>query len=422
MDDRRRLELRRRLRNVGRRRLSTRNPAVSTSVSPSTGQNPLAEGMTIHTPLGSTFVREVRYPLDHRHGRYPLHYLATAPAEPLAALLAPSPSHPPRPERLRFLDTETTGLSGGTGTIVFLVGVAGFTDTHVWVRQYFLRDLHEEPALLTALAQDLAAADGVVTYNGQAFDLPLLDTRYVLNALSSPIPALPHLDLLPHARRIWRSRLGRVPLGHVEQHVLCHERTGPDVPGWMIPALYREYLTTQREELLTSVFYHNVHDVLSLIVLAGIILRCWHTPWTEPTLTEEDLLAQAKVLFRSGRLTEATVSLEHVLAHTHDPHLRHQAYMWLSRVLKRAGQWHTAVALWERWAEDLPLPDITPFEELAKYYEWHVRDWHTALHWVTRGEAQLSRLFPTTRARWQQALRRRRERLTRRLHREGRQP
>lgn len=416
MDERRR-RLRRHLRNVGRRR--PRSKVADTQGNPSTGfGSPLGEGYERVTPWGPTFVREVHYPLDHPHGNYPVGYLWEVASCCLADLFSPTPAEPPLCQELRFIDIETTGIIPGAGVIAFMVGIGGITDEEVWVRQYFLRDLHEEPAMLYALVEELETAQGFVTYNGEMFDLPILDSRLLQNNFVVSLLLRPHLDLLHHTRRIWRPRLGRVPLSAIEHHILGYERKGPDVPGKLVPWLYEMYLSTGEEKTLTGIFYHNEKDILSLIVLTGIIQRCRHEPWSEPAMTAEDLIAHARHLFRRGHMAEARTSLQHALERSRTPELRHQAYVELCRILKRMQAWSEFISICQRWAEEWPVPDLTPFEELAKYYEHRCRDWRTALMWVARAEALLPRLGPAARARWHDALARRRQRLTRRLQKE----
>src|SRR5262249_39693229 len=156
-----------------------------------------------------------RFDLDHRHGAQPLSG-AREIAPVTLGLLARMDRAPQHRRRLLFLDTETTGLAGGTGTYAFLVGV-GFFDTDGFeVRQYFMRDLDEEAALLAALDSLFRDFDGIVTYNGTGFDLPLLETRFVLARRHWSDDRL-HLDLLRAARRLWSTRLHDCRLGTLEQ-------------------------------------------------------------------------------------------------------------------------------------------------------------------------------------------------------------
>jgi len=225
----------------------------------------LLGGVVEETERGRVLVVRRRFEAGHLHGRQLLDAARGMADAPLAVLTRTGV--PPAGPRLLYLDTETTGLSGGTGTYAFLVGVGFFDGGTFEVRQYFMRDLDEEPALLAALDPLLREMDGLVTYNGTGFDLPLLETRFVLARRRWP-EAVFHLDLLPAARRLWSSRLPDCRLGTVEQHALGFAREW-DLPGALIPSVYFEYLRRKMPGELPRVFEHNRHDILSLAALAG---------------------------------------------------------------------------------------------------------------------------------------------------------
>src|SRR5205809_706479 len=217
------------------RRIETRRP-------PRAAAEPLERvvgGELVETGAGSLLVVRREYPLEHRHGRVPLDGVRRAPLDVLARV-ARVESEALAAERLLFLDTETTGLAGGTGTYAFLVG-AGWIEGDVFVvAQHFMRDLDEEPALLAALAPLLERAGGVVTFNGAGFDLPLLETRFVLARRRWPA-TLPHLDLLRPSRRVWTGCFDDCRLGTLERDVLGLARE-EDVPGALIPSLYFDWV------------------------------------------------------------------------------------------------------------------------------------------------------------------------------------
>lgn len=166
--------------------------------------------------------------------------------------------------RAVFLDLETTGLAGGTGTYAFLCGL-GFADGENFrVVQLFLTGPAKERSWLKAIDGFIPDDACLVTYNGRAFDLALLRTRHVL-ARSSPVwDRMPHIDLLLHARRLYRGILESCSLGTVEQRVLGVRRSGEDIPGYLVPALYTQYLRTRDASPLKGVFYHNELDIVSL--------------------------------------------------------------------------------------------------------------------------------------------------------------
>src|SRR5512139_508343 len=188
------------------------------------------------TPRGDVFFAEQVYLPDYLHGSAPI--VCSLPLALIAqwandARLADIPL-----SRFAFLDTETSGLSGGTGTYAFMVGIARFVDDQFLLRQFFLRDPAEEPAMLEAIAGFLAPAQALVTFNGKAFDAPLLSTRYRLHHIPIPYENYSHLDLLPLARRLWRDRLESRALKYLEEHILRLTRSSEEVPGYEIPWLY----------------------------------------------------------------------------------------------------------------------------------------------------------------------------------------
>lgn len=222
------------------------------------------------TACGPRYVRRVRAAPAARVGRAPL--VAARDADPMTlGLLALDPSLGAcDPRRALYLDTETTGLAGGTGTVAFLLGLAFFDEEHgtFVLEQMLLRRLGEEAPILEQLERRMAEASMVVTYNGKAFDLPLLRTRFVMNRRPRP-PELPHLDLLHVARRVHRHRLQTCTLASIESEVLGRERVG-DVSGMDIVEAYSHFLRTGDEGALGGVVTHNEHDVLSMVALLGL--------------------------------------------------------------------------------------------------------------------------------------------------------
>ncbi len=187
-------------------------------------------------------------------------------------LLAPdAPAEVADAERWLFLDTETTGLAGGTGTYPFLVGLAWWEGGGLEVEQLFMREYSEEPSLLAALAERLAERPVLVTFNGKSFDWPLLETRYRMARIIPPPVPLAHLDFLHPARSLWRLRLGSVRLSQLERHVLGWDR-GADLASELIPRIYLDFVRGGCAEALVPVFHHNQMDLCGLAGLAGRIL------------------------------------------------------------------------------------------------------------------------------------------------------
>ncbi|HSM58500.1 MAG TPA: ribonuclease H-like domain-containing protein [Candidatus Sulfomarinibacteraceae bacterium] len=335
------------------------------------------------TAEGACYVLDKVYPLDHRHGTARLHELLELATEAVACFCQDERLGEAHFRDYLFLDTETTGL-GGAGTLAFMVGAAFFEDDAFVVRQYFLRDHGDEPAMLLMLDELLQERAGLVTFNGQSFDLPLLESRFLLNRMPLSLREWPHLDLLPPSRRLWRRRFDSCALGALEQNVLGLTRTHQDVPGWLIPSLYNHFLRTGDGRELSRVFYHNRMDMLSMVSLATRIVRQFEAPQAGDHPI--DLLGLGKWQADLGLKKEAEQTLR--LAATPDlpTDLYRQALLRLGYLLKRAGRREEAVEVWQQVA-CISFEDVTAHVELAKQYEWHNVNLQLAQTWTERALA-----------------------------------
>jgi uncharacterized protein len=307
-----------------------------------------------------------------------------------------------------FLDTETTGLSGGTGTVPFLVGLAWPHDGGLQVAQYFLHELDQERALLWAIGERLHRSGVLVTYNGRCFDWPLLQTRLVLARAAASWPTLPHLDLLAMVRRLFRPRLPDCTLRTVEVGVLAVER-GEDLPGALIPSRYFAWLRGAPAAIVDAVFAHNRQDVVSLAVLMSRLDRVLDG---REELPSSDRLARARYLEACGFPTEAMAGYRRLWDEERGLP-KGAAGLRLARLLRRTGRWPEAREILECcWAtQTYPYPAAI---ELAKLLEHQARDLLAARRLV--GDAQnLLRMAAVPDARWASDLERRRTRLDRRL-------
>ena len=334
-------------------------------------------GQLVETEAGPILTVRREFPFDHRHGRIALAGALSVSAEALRVLSRDEAL--PDVRRLLFLDTETTGLSGGTGTYAFLVGAGFIEDDRLVIVQHFMRDLDEEPALLAAVAPLLERASAVVTFNGSGFDVPLLETRFILGRRRWPATLL-HMDLLYPARRVWAARFVDCRLGTLEREVLGHRR-GDDVPGSLIPALYFDFLRRRHAAPLARVFTHNCHDVLSLVALLG---------WLGHALAHgEHAVDDGLDLAGVGRLWErldpdrAAACYRNALAIGLPAPVSHAVRLRLASWEKRQSRWDSARVLWEE-ATSAKSFDPRPWEELAKYHEHRARDLATAHAVVVR--------------------------------------
>jgi len=341
----------------------------------------LVSGELLTTPDGSCVLVERGYPLEERRGPIRLGDLLHLPGA-AAARLNPYPGLDTFDFRsAAFIDTETTGLSGGVGTLVFMVGIGRFEDGRFVVRQFFMRRPDEERALLDQVVKAVADAAAVVTFNGRSFDLPLLTARFRLNRLEMPLADVPHFDLLVAARRVWRRRLDSCALTSLEREVLRYSRATDDVPGWLIPTLYQRYLWEGDVIPMARVFYHNREDVLSMVALAAVLCRACTMPEEDDVLHPIDYTALGWALEQSGDWSAAERAYRRALMDYLPDDVRCYAFARLGMLLKRHGRRQEAVALWQEWITSVPGDDVTPFVELAKHYEWHERDLEAALMW-----------------------------------------
>ena len=365
----------------------------------------LVHGMRKENALGEFFVMENDVHLDVRHGTVPLSRFHSVEPGSVAILTGDELLDDFDLRRAVFLDTETTGLAGGAGTAAFLIGLAWVEDDRFRVRQYFMRDYHEEAALLHELAEDLSHFDRLVTFNGKMFDVPLLEARFRLNRLKSPLGGMPHLDLLHPARRLWKARLDSCRLMHLEACLLGIGRVG-DIPGDQIPEVYFDWVRRRDARALARVFEHNRQDLVSLAALS--VLAC---QWVEEACAEDprDVLSLARVLERAGLVSRSETEYRRALEGERED-VRGAALVHLALRAKRSGDHETARDHWSRAAES---GDLVAMRELAMLLEHRVKDVDEALRLTERGLALAAASRDPRARQLERDLLRRRERLAR---------
>jgi uncharacterized protein len=371
-------------------------------------------GRFFRTPVGETFAAEVNYDSAYRHGIAPLHL---PELETLAAWAGAPQLKEVAPENVLYLDTETSGLAGGTGTYAFMVGAARYDANGQFVlKQFFMRSPGEENALLEGLAHFMAGSQAIVTFNGKAFDVPLLRTRYSLHSIPHPFDGLIHLDLLPLARRLWRERLPSRALKYLEENILLAPRSSEEVPGYEIPWLYFDFLRTRDARPLAGVFYHNAMDMVAMAALLNHVGQIFSDPFSGRVQHGLDFVALAKLFEDIRRPEEAARLYERALEQGD----LSEADFWqtvkrLSILQKRRGDLQAALAWWQRAAGE---GHIYAHVELAKYYEHRVRDYPLAIHYTHSALelAQSPRLAAYEQKYWQNELGARSERLARKMN------
>ena len=342
-------------------------------------------GSVVETSKGRHFEMQKLYPRDRLHGSYEIADLHEMDPRFLEGISAGSIPHVD-PRRWAFLDTETTGLAGGSGTCAFLIGLGSIEDEGFLVRQYFVRDFDEEASALEALRQALERFDVLVTFNGRTFDQPLLETRYTMNRARHPFGRMQHLDLLYGARRLFRLRLESCRLVNLEQEILGFERHG-DVPGEMIPHLYFEYLRSGRAGRLGPVFEHNALDIVSLACLTGIIPEAFRDPCNAKARHGTDLLGLARWLAMSDRFAEAlALTRRAVDMGLPDAHL-FRGLFEAGVLEKKLGRDSESLATFTDLTLQRNPYRARAYEEVAKYYEHRERNFAMALEFVRAARA-----------------------------------
>jgi uncharacterized protein YprB with RNaseH-like and TPR domain len=348
-------------------------PQLRGRADPSFGDLPFARE---ETPSGALYVRSKRLSAAHRVGRATVHVGAEVSAGMLALLALDPVLESIDPTRALYLDTETTGLSGGAGTVAFLIGLAWFeaNSGSLVVEQLLLRELGEEGPMLERLARRVADASMLVTYNGKSFDMPLLASRLVL-ARQRPLAPLPHLDLVHVARRIHRHRLAQATLRNIECEVLGFERTA-DISGGEVCSRYTHFLRTGDASALLAVVDHNEWDIVAMAALVGL--------YGEPLagLGAIDWPGVARTVRRAGSL-ELAGEIAHRAVESGGGT---EAVRARGEIAKARGDKARALADFASLVESVDDPALRL--ELAKLYEHHAKAPLAALELVQRGTGE----------------------------------
>ena len=285
------------------------------------------------------------------------------------------------PRRILYLDTETTGL-GGSGTVAFLVGLGYLTDNGFEVHQFLMRDYPEEPYLLKHVAAGLGKFDVLCTFNGTTFDVPLLESRLLMNRMDRSCLDLPHLDLLHICRRLWKLRLGRCNLGRLEEVILGKPRE-EDIPGSEVPQRYFTYLKTGQMSLLDDILKHNAQDIASLCVLLNHMADLYLHP--EKIRFSEDVYSMGRALERVDQ-TERARKCYRLACGGRMGELAGSA---LAVSYRRSGQREEAAEVWREMIRE-GRGGVTPYVELAKYEEHILRNIPEALRLTEQAIIRLS--------------------------------
>ena len=329
---------------------------------------------------------ENAFALDGSYGQIPVGLGLEIPGEILAFLSRDPGFAGLDLSTALFLDLETTGLAGGTGTIPFLVGLGYYRDGTFKVGQFFLGDPAEEARLVDELGRFLKELDirSVVTYNGKAFDLPILETRFILHRRRLPLSGLPHLDFLFSARGLWRHKYESCRLSHLAHEIVQAERA-EDIPSAEVPVRYFHYLRSGDFSVIEPVLYHNQEDILSLlgVITAGAVLAA-HDPEAAERgeLDAMDLVGVARLHESAGNIDKSVTLFEQALQRGLAGETSVRVKRKLSAHFKRSKDWTRAVTIWQEMTSG---NDPACFRELAIYYEHREKNYGEALKAAEEG-------------------------------------
>lgn len=333
------------------------------------------------TPTGKILVVRERYPLVQNYGRTTLATSLLLPARKLSKIYVGLENFEMR--NSLFFDTETTGLAGGSGTYAFLVGIGFFEGDEFVTEQLLMRDHGDERALLWYLAQRLESKHSLVSFNGRTFDAQLLATRYLMHRLEQPFESRSHLDLLHISRRLWGlSNLPDCRLETLEARVVGAPRQN-DVPGWMIPDIFFNFLRDKNPVPLRGVIEHNRRDLLAMVALCSHFNGLFRAK--EPPRDPYVALGLARLWASLNKPERSDLFFRYALKHSRlDEHVREKGLIYWSRELKKRKMREKAALLWRKILTHYP-GNLEATVELAKWLEHQRRDFRSALILVEGG-------------------------------------
>ena len=360
-------------------------------------------------------LREKAFDLNFMHGGTPLGKFLSITSDNFKCLAADSEYKDLLPHNYLFIDTETTGLAGGTGTYIFLLGIGYFENERFIIQQYLLPDFACEAGMMAQIQQKLARIKGFVSYNGKSYDIPLLRTRLILNKLKTDdIDRKQHVDLLHCSRRLWK-KYTQCSLQAIETEILGFARQN-DIPGKDIPAVYFNFLKTKDMAPLKTVLKHNVIDILSMVSIASHATYVICNFANDLQNKKFDRHGLFRVFTRMGDVKRA-IKLAESTKNDGDIQLNLE-YGFL---LKKLGQHQQAEKVWRHLIASRKMYE-NAYLELAKYLEHHKRDISEALSVVEKAMKRIeisTSLFPETQNQFKEDWKHRKNRLVRKMNNDG---
>ena len=288
------------------------------------------------------------------------------------------------PKQLLFFDIETTGVSG-SGAVPFLIGCGSIIEKEFVVRQYLLADYNDETAMLEDLLDELTSDKILVTYNGASFDLPFVKDRMIINRVARDLPLAGHIDLLHSTRRIFKKRLKDCSLTNIEREIFDFHRQD-DIPGYLVPSVFFEWLNSDSLELMPLVVEHNKYDIFSLYLLLYELLELFKTEGE--TLSEIDDLHALSKLFYHKQEKEKSKKIFKVIHQTDK--ISPEILLYQSLIFKKEKDFKKAISLWEQITELDTKESVTANIELSKYYEHHQKQYPLSLKYAQKAEISRS--------------------------------
>jgi uncharacterized protein len=336
-------------------------------------------GEWLHDPLGDVFQVSEEFLNGYQHGGMNLD-----PNFSFSRVLKVSglPNDGVSLEHILFMDTETTGLSGGTGTMAFLVGLGYFSENGFIIDQFFLDDPVNEIALLNEVSNVFSHYKVLATFNGSSFDIPLLKARFILNRMNSPFQNKSHLDLLHLSRKIWKLRLASLKLRDLENEILDFKREENEVPGWLVPQIYFDFIRSRDARPLKGVFYHNRMDVFSLALLFNLASDLISEPLENSQAPKEDMLSIARMIEDHGFSQQSMTIYEAICENGMPENLSAQTLLRFGFICRRHHHFDLAIKF---WMSSYEKGEYKAAIEISKILEYKRKDLPNALLWAKSG-------------------------------------
>jgi len=345
--------------------------------------NPFLNGEWICDQNQRVFYSKEIYQYPINHGTIKINHLPTF--NNFLPILCNYPSTTKITDNIMFFDIETTNLCTNSSCFVFLIGLCWFENSGLTITQLFLDDFSSEPFFLSLLEKIIDKFSMIATYNGKSFDVPAIKTRLIMNGMNDIFVDKVHFDLLHISRIIYKNKLSSFKLNNIEEAVLEFKRSYDDIPGWLIPQVYFDYLETGQTGLLNNIFYHNKIDVISLASLFFLFDRLMDSSSVTKYYHNEDLLGIVRLIARTGNYKVADQYSSNIFQkHTQLKNMKHldvKTLEELAMISKKIGNWGKAVNIWDLAVE---RGSFFACVELAKFFEHKEKDYEKAIEYVKR--------------------------------------